>query len=393
MSDDARFRKGFLLALVVAITAAFVFVVRDFLMTIFVAAIFSGLAHPLYSRLLKAFGRREALASSITLLIIVLLIGVPLVFIVSIVINEAVRMTDNVTPFVRQLVNEPTSIDAYLDRVPGIKWLAPYREMLLMKVGETAGSLGKMVVSSLTSTTRGTLALIVDFFLMLYAMFFFLIKGRRYLDSMLQYLPLRESEQNQMLQRFVSVARATIKGTLLIGMVQGALGGLIFAILGISGAVLWGLLMIVLSLLPMVGGALVWVPAAIYLLIIGHTWQAIFVLVYGALVLGSMDNVVRFVLAKKMADVHPIVTVLGVILGLKYFGFLGLIFGPLVISYFIILLKIYYVEYQKPVLARPAKKRQLMPVYMQPFLGIKRIRKKPVPPPAKTNSGSKPTSH
>ena len=101
--------------------------------------------------------------------------------------------------------------------------------------------------------------------MILYAMFFFLMKGRRYLDEVLQYLPLRESEQNQMLQRFVSVARATLKGTLLIGVVQGTLGGMIFAILGISGAVLWGLLMIVLSLLPVIGGALVWVPAAIVL--------------------------------------------------------------------------------------------------------------------------------
>ena len=100
MSDNARFRKGFLLALVVAITAAFVFVIRDFLMTIFVAAIFSGLAHPLYRRLRKAFGGREALASAVTLLIIVLLVGGPLVFVVSIVTSEAVRMTENVTPFV-----------------------------------------------------------------------------------------------------------------------------------------------------------------------------------------------------------------------------------------------------------------------------------------------------
>ena len=95
-------------------------------------------------------------------------------------------------------------------------------------------------MSSLTSTTRGTLALIFDFFILLYAMFFFLMNGRRYLDSILRYLPLREAEQEQMLQRFVSVARATLKGTLLIGIVQGTLGGLIFAILGISGAVLLG---------------------------------------------------------------------------------------------------------------------------------------------------------
>jgi predicted PurR-regulated permease PerM len=131
---------------------------------------------------------------------------------------------------------------------------------------------------------------------------------------------------------------------------------------------------------------LVWVPAAVYLFIIGHTWQAVFVILFGALILGTLDNIIRFILAKKMADVHPIVTVLGVILGLKYFGFLGLIFGPLLISYFLILIKIYYVEYQQPILQRPGKKRQIMPVYMQPFLGTKKTKKKA--PPAKPQTKS-----
>jgi len=147
------------------------------------------------------------------------------------------------------------------------------------------------------------------------------------------------------------------------------------------------------ALVPVIGTGLVWVPSAGYLLITGHTWQGIFVVLYGGIVLGSLDNVVRFVLAKKMADVHPVVTVLGVIIGLQYFGFLGLIFGPLLISYFIILLKIYYVEYQRPVLSRPARKRQLMPVYMQPFLGIKRIRKKSATEKPEHAQRSRPTSH
>ena len=150
MSDDARFRKGFLLALVVAISATFVFVIKDFLMTIFVAGIFSGLAHPLYLQFRSTFGGREALASAVTLLTLVLLVGAPLVFVVSIVTNEAVRMTESVTPFVKELINEPTSIDSYLDRCSAAQWLAPYREMLLTKAGEAAGNLGRTIVTSLT---------------------------------------------------------------------------------------------------------------------------------------------------------------------------------------------------------------------------------------------------
>jgi predicted PurR-regulated permease PerM len=341
MSGDERFRKGFLLALVAGITAAFVFVIKDFLMTIFVSAIFSGLAHPLYRRLRTAFGGREVLASVATLLTMVLLVGGPLVFVLTIVTNEAVRMTDNVTPWVRQIVEEPTRVNAYLDRIPGIERIAPYREVLLTKAGEAAVSLGRRIVSSLSSTTRGTLEVIVDFFMMLYAMFFFLIDGRRYLDSLLQYLPLRESEQNQMLHRFVSVTRATIKGTLLIGIVQGALGGLIFAILGIPGAVLWGLLMIVLSVLPVIGGALVWVPAAITLAVQGFWIKALILTGFCSLIIGSIDNVLRPRLVghdTKMSDLLILFSTLG---GIVVFGAVGFIVGPIIAALFVTIWEIF----------------------------------------------------
>jgi predicted PurR-regulated permease PerM len=119
---------------------------------------------------------------------------------------------------------------------------------------------------------------------------------------------------------------------------------------------------------------------SVYLFANGQNWQGVFVLVWSAVVVGSVDNILRFMLAKRMADVHPIVTVLGVIIGLKYFGFIGLIFGPVLISYFMILLKIYYLEYQKSPVTNPAaqaaaKKRHLVPTYMQPFLGKKQAKK------------------
>ena len=359
MSEDARFRKGFLLALVVGITAAFVFVVRDFLMTIFVAAIFSGLAHPLYRRLNKAFGGREGLASAVTLLAIVLLVGGPLVFTVSIVTSEAVRMSDNVTPLVTQLINEPGLIATYLDRIPGIERLAPYREILLTKGGEAAGNLGKVIVSSLSSTTRGTLALIVDFFMMLYAMFFFLSHGRSYLDSILRYLPLREAEQNLMLQRFVSVTRATLKGTLLIGLVQGTLGGVMFAILGIPGAALWGLLMVLLSLLPVVGGALVWVPAAIILAILGSWIKALILAGFCSLVIGSIDNVLRPRLVghdTQMSDLLIFVSTLG---GIAVFGAIGFIVGPIIAALFVTIWEIFGKAYRDDLDVEPTPRIHL----------------------------------
>jgi predicted PurR-regulated permease PerM len=172
-------------------------------------------------------------------------------------------------------------------------------------------------------------------------MFFFLKDGRRYLDSILRYLPLRDSEQNQMLQRFVSVTRATLKGTLLIGIVQGTLGGMIFAILGISGAVLWGLLMIVLSVIPLVGGALVWVPAAIILAVQGAWIKALILTGFCSVVIGSVDNLLRPRLVghdTQMSDLLVLFSTLG---GIAAFGAIGFIVGPIIAALFVTIWEIF----------------------------------------------------
>jgi predicted PurR-regulated permease PerM len=354
MSGNARFRRGFLLALVIAISAAFVFVIRDFLMTLFIAAIFSGLFHPVYRGLRHSFGGREALASAATLLVILVLVVGPLVMVLSLVTNEAVRLTDNVTPWVQQIVKEPMRLNAYLDRVPGIERVAPYREWLLTKAGEAAGSLGAIVVGSLSSTTRGTLTLIVEFFMMLYAMFFFLKDGRRYLDTIVNYLPLSDSEQELMLARFVSVTRATLKGTLLIGIVQGTLSGIMFAILGISGAVLWGLLMVILSTIPLVGGALVWVPAAIILAIQGAWIKAIVLVTFCSIVIGSIDNLLRPRLVghdTQMSDLLVLFSTLG---GITAFGAIGFIVGPIVAALFVTIWEIFGKAYRADIDVEPS---------------------------------------
>ncbi len=219
-------------------------------------------------------------------------------------------------------------------------------------------------------------------------MYFFLYYMHQNMNRMeagiVFYLPFKKDKIKLFGDELVQQTFSNSIGIPAISVAQGLAGFLCYWIAGINQAGFWGVVTGFAALIPVVGTGLVWIPAVVYLFIIGHTWQAVFTILFGALIMGTLDNIIRFVLAKKMADVHPIITVLGVILGLKYFGFLGLIFGPLLISYFIILLKIYYVEYEQPVLQRPGKKRQIMPVYMQPFLGFKKSARKT--PAAKTHS-------
>lgn len=221
--------------------------------------------------------------------------------------------------------------------------------------------------------------------LMMYFFLYYMHQNMNRMEAAIVfYLPFKKDKIKLFGDELVQQTFSNSIGIPAISVAQGLAGFLCYWIAGMNQAGFWGVVTGFAALIPVVGTGLVWIPAVVYLFIIGHTWQAVFTILFGALIMGTLDNIIRFVLAKKMADVHPIITVLGVILGLKYFGFLGLIFGPLLISYFIILLKIYYVEYEQPVLQRPGKKRQIMPVYMQPFLGFKKSARKT--PAAKTHS-------
>ncbi len=242
-------------------------------------------------------------------------------------------------------------------------------------------------INSIKSNTSGLLSVIlskslgfVSTIIMMYFFLYFMMTNMNRLEAaIILYLPFKKDKIKLFGDELVHQTFSNSVGIPSIAIVEGLAGFLCYWIIGLKEPGFWGVITGFTSFLPVVGTGLVLAPVALYMFITDHTWQGIFTILYGMLVMGTLDNVVRFMLAKKMADVHPIITVLGVILGLQYFGFLGLIFGPLLISYFFILFKIYYVEYQRPVLERQAKKRQIVPVYMQPFLGVKKIKKKPAP--------------
>ncbi len=209
--------------------------------------------------------------------------------------------------------------------------------------------------------------------IMMYFFLYFMISNKGRMEAAIRlYLPFSSDKIKIFGNELVAQTFGNAVGIPLIAVAQGLAGYISFFIAGVDEAGFWGVICGFASVIPVVGTGLVWVPVTLYLLILGDTWQGIFVAAWGLLVLGVVDNVIRFLLAKRMADVHPIVTVLGVIIGLRYFGFAGLIYGPLLISFFIILLRIYYQEYTKPRLQKQSKPLQLVPSYMQPFLGTKK---------------------
>ncbi len=345
LGDREKFHRVFILILVAVISAVFLQMIRGFIVTVLMAAIFSGLAHPLYRRVLHLVRGRRATAAVLTLLVILLVVVTPLVVFMGIVATEALDISQSVTPWVRQHIREPSKLGQLLERLPYADQIQTqvqaYSAQIIEKMGELAGRVSSFLVNSLSAATRGTVGFLFHLFVMLYAMFFFLAGGRQVLDSGLRYVPLPEADKELMVDKFVSVARATLKGTFVVGVVQGGLAGLALAVVGIQGATFWGTLMVVLSIVPALGTALVWVPAVAYLFAVGKTTSAIGLALWCALIVGTVDNFLRPKLVGRDTKMPDLLILLSTFGGLSMFGVVGFVLGPIIAALFIAVWQIY----------------------------------------------------
>ena len=333
--------KFVLILLVLFISAIFFCMIRSFLMAIFLAGIFSALSHPLYRRLERSFRGRRSLASFATILLIVFLILLPLAGLLGIVTAQAIRVGESVTPWIQKQLSEPDILSDLLSSTPLYERIEPYNEFIWKKMGELVGTISGFLINSLSSATLGTVNFLFMLFILLYCMFFFLMEGDKLLSKILYYLPLQDHDERRMLEKFTSVTRATLKGTAVVGILQGSLAGLAFWAVGIHSAVFWGAIMTVLSIIPGIGTTLVWGPAAIILTVGGHYLKAIGLALFCALVVGSLDNLLRPRLVGKDTQMHELLIFFGTLGGSALFGVLGIIIGPIVAALFMTVWEIY----------------------------------------------------
>lgn len=347
--NPSSVNKLALLGLIGLISAIFLAMVRHFLMAILLAGIFSALARPVYRRLERFFGHRPAVASAVTLLLLILVVLIPLTGLLGIVTAQAIKVGQSATPWVQEQVNQPAALWDMLRHLPfydeTADLLLPYRETILRKAGELVATLSRFLIGSLGSATVMTVNILFMLFVLLYTMFFFLIDGERLLGKILYYLPLEDSDEMRMLDKFTSVTRATLKGTAVIGLIQGTLAGAAFAVVGIPSAVFWGTVMAVLSFIPGIGSALVWVPATLILMGGGHWGRGLALGSFCAVVVGSVDNFLRPRLVGKDTQMHELMILFSTLGGISMFGVLGVIIGPIIAALFVTVWEIYGVVF------------------------------------------------
>ena len=350
---NERINQTVVLLLVLLISAIFLSMIRQFLMAIFLAGIFSALAQPIYLRLVRLYRGRRAPASLTTLLLIVLVVLLPLSILIGIVTAQAFAVSQSVQPAVEEFLATPTIFSDYLDRIPHFDKIAVYKEVILRKAATFVGSITRYLMRNLGSGALGTVNFLFMFFIMLYTMFFFLMDGHKLLSRILYYLPLQNDEEQQLLGRFTSVTRATIKGTIVICILQGGLAGLGFFFVGIKGAAFWGTLMGVLSIIPAVGPGLVWIPAVVILVAGAQYAKGIGLALFCGLVVGSVDNLVRPSLVGKDTQMHDLFILFGTLGGIAFFGVLGIIIGPIIAALFVTVWEIYGTVFKDVLPAAP----------------------------------------
>jgi predicted PurR-regulated permease PerM len=339
-----NFRNAFVLLLVAAISLLALAIVWPFLKPLLLGAMLAGLCHPLYRWLARCFRGRTSLASFTTLLILVVLAVGPLGAFGGLVISQALEVSEKAIPWARSHFGPSSGFDLHdwiVTRFPVLTPYIPNQETIVDNFGLAAKSAGGFLVAAASRMTAGTAAFLLNAFVMLYAMFFFLRDGKAVLEKIFYYIPLRHADELQMVERFTSVTRATIKGTVIIGVVQGTLAGIALWAAGIAGAAFWGTIMVILSVIPGVGSALVWVPAVIYLYGTGQALAATLVAAWCAAVVGTIDNVLRPMLVGKDAKMPDLLILLGTLGGLFLFGPIGFIAGPLVFGLFLTVWEIY----------------------------------------------------
>lgn len=324
--------------LVALVSVAFVWILLPFYGAVFWAIVVAVLFAPIERRICHAWGGRRNLSALATLAIVLVVVILPLAWVTTMITQEAATLYERVQSgevrpgeWFRQIFAAlPSWATSLLDRF-GLTSLSSVQDRFAE--GLTRGV--RFLLSQGVSIGQNTFQFVVAFFVMLYLLFFFLRDGDVLARRIRLAFPLQTDVKSRFVQKFTTVVRATVKGNVVVALLQGLLGGIALWVLGIHAPVLWAVAMAVLSLLPAVGAALIWLPIAAYLLATGALWQGIALIAYGVLVIGLVDNIVRPVLVGKDTRMPDWVALISTLGGIAVFGVNGFVIGPVIAALFI----------------------------------------------------------
>lgn len=340
--------RYFFIAILIGATATFFYMVRAFLVPVLLAAVFTTLFYPLYEWFVRAFRDRKSLAAVVCCVLLLLAVILPILGVAHLVTLEAIDVYHTAETKLSELMSKGEA--GPLGDLQRARW---FRQWGLHKVNwrgslqEVASSAGSFLAMVINKTSRGTLQVLILLFTTLFTMFYFFRDGKKLLRKLRYLIPLDREYKNAIAARFSSVARATVKGTLLIALVQGTMAGLTLWIFGVGSPFLWGVVATFFSIIPLVGAWLVLYPAAFIQMATGHMGEGIGILLVTMIVIVNVDNLMRPRLVGQETGMHDLMVFFSTLGGIGMFGAMGFIIGPMIAALFLSVVDIYSEEFKE----------------------------------------------
>lgn len=319
---------------------------QPFLTAVVAAAILTAFFKRPYHTLERWTRGRKSVSAFLTCLLAVVVIVTPVSLVLSLAIGEAGGAY--------HAVSEPGApavfIQRGIDAIRGVPYLNIIFDTRTFNQERLIGDIRQFsqnALGILQAAYQGVTGFLFFVFVMFFTLYYFLIDGKAMLRRLTELSPLRNDHDRLLIEKFVSISRSTLKGTLIIGALQGVIGATMFWVAGIPSPVIWGLVMMLASVIPVAGTGLVWLPAAVILFLLGHLWPGVFILAVGFGVISVIDNLLRPKLVGRDTRMHPLMVLFATLGGIALFGLAGFILGPIIVSLFLALAEIYSIEFRE----------------------------------------------
>jgi len=347
--ESRQISRYAILGLLGAVSVGLYPVIKPFIIPVILAATFTTLFYPLYSRLLKVFRNNGPVSALVSCTILFLCLIVPSYIVIHLVVTELIRFYQTAEPIIKEIAAQGENSPI----LQKIRSLIPFDRTVLANtnimnvVSDAMKSLLSVGSRFLNRTSAGFVGLFTTIVITFFTMFYFFLDGKR-LVLRLKYLsPIRDDYEDMIISRFLLISRATVMGTLAIGLLQGTIGALTLLVFGIKSWLLWGFVMVLLAIIPMVGAWMVLIPAGIVQILVGNIWQGIGILTISLVVVSNIDNLIRPRLVGQGAKLHDLVIFFSSLGGIAAFGIMGFIVGPVIASLFVSALDIYSIEFRE----------------------------------------------
>lgn len=329
-------QRAFIAALALIISGLFVWMIRDYLAALFLAGVLALFLAPPHAWLAKLFGDRRGLAAGLLVTVSVLAFVIPATILLGVVADQAIEVTQMVSPWVQEQVSRirQDGLTGLPDWLPFRDEIIEYQASVTAQLGNLAGTVGRVLVNSLRAGTGGFLIATLNTFILIYALYYFLMSGQSLGRSAVSLLPMTKEGRDLLAERALSTIRATVKGSFLIAIVQGVLTGIGLFAAGVPGAIFWAAIAALLSIIPMIGPPLIWIPAAAWLIGTGQYIPGAGLVIWGTVVIGTSDNILRPILVGKDAKMSDLMVLISTLGGLTLFGAVGIILGPVIAALF-----------------------------------------------------------